>query len=151
MQHLALHGDRAANIGPTAELTDGEVVTGLEDNIGIEFARRSPANGNFAMLQLDPLAIHNGIAGKIRRGHIGAAFESTRHAQQGGGCHIFRERIFTRTQNFAINRDLGSIRLIAPVNAYGIEWLQSWPRLLPDRKSTRLNSSHANISYAVFC
>src|SRR3712207_8465053 len=24
-------------------------------------------------------------------------------------------------------------------------------RLLPDRKSTRLNSSHANISYAVFC
>src|SRR3712207_7794860 len=24
-----------------------------------------------------------------------------------------------------------------------------WPRL--DRKSTRLNSSHANISYAVFC
>src|SRR5258707_2855664 len=25
-----------------------------------------------------------------------------------------------------------------------------WP-VLPDRKSTRLNSSHANISYAVFC
>src|SRR3712207_7453584 len=25
------------------------------------------------------------------------------------------------------------------------------PRLLVDRKSTRLNSSHANISYAVFC
>src|SRR3712207_8379073 len=24
-------------------------------------------------------------------------------------------------------------------------------RLRPDRKSTRLNSSHANISYAVFC
>src|SRR3712207_7082445 len=24
-------------------------------------------------------------------------------------------------------------------------------RRLPDRKSTRLNSSHANISYAVFC
>src|SRR3712207_8748891 len=24
-------------------------------------------------------------------------------------------------------------------------------RLIPDRKSTRLNSSHANISYAVFC
>src|SRR3712207_7326805 len=29
----------------------------------------------------------------------------------------------------------------------------SWRRQLdaPDRKSTRLNSSHANISYAVFC
>src|SRR3712207_8767103 len=25
------------------------------------------------------------------------------------------------------------------------------PRAQPDRKSTRLNSSHANISYAVFC
>src|SRR3712207_6934150 len=26
-----------------------------------------------------------------------------------------------------------------------------WPRNSTDRKSTRLNSSHANISYAVFC
>src|SRR3712207_7281564 len=26
-----------------------------------------------------------------------------------------------------------------------------WAVLEPDRKSTRLNSSHANISYAVFC
>src|SRR3712207_7286761 len=26
-----------------------------------------------------------------------------------------------------------------------------WQGLLRDRKSTRLNSSHANISYAVFC
>src|SRR5438445_6909844 len=26
-----------------------------------------------------------------------------------------------------------------------------WPFSLLDRKSTRLNSSHANISYAVFC
>src|SRR5258707_9043253 len=26
-----------------------------------------------------------------------------------------------------------------------------WRRKFPDRKSTRLNSSHANISYAVFC
>src|SRR3712207_8482801 len=26
-----------------------------------------------------------------------------------------------------------------------------WPMFQKDRKSTRLNSSHANISYAVFC
>src|SRR3712207_7054542 len=26
-----------------------------------------------------------------------------------------------------------------------------WFAVVPDRKSTRLNSSHANISYAVFC
>src|SRR3712207_7847980 len=30
-------------------------------------------------------------------------------------------------------------------------WLVLIPALLLDRKSTRLNSSHANISYAVFC
>src|SRR3712207_8155808 len=28
---------------------------------------------------------------------------------------------------------------------------QRWPGATEDRKSTRLNSSHANISYAVFC
>src|SRR3712207_8748676 len=31
------------------------------------------------------------------------------------------------------------------------EPLQGWPITVIDRKSTRLNSSHANISYAVFC
>src|SRR6267143_3319443 len=30
-------------------------------------------------------------------------------------------------------------------------WPSSWPRRTPDRKSTRLNSSHSSISYAVFC
>src|SRR3712207_8505160 len=29
--------------------------------------------------------------------------------------------------------------------------LRAWWAAVPDRKSTRLNSSHANISYAVFC
>src|SRR2546422_6737479 len=29
--------------------------------------------------------------------------------------------------------------------------LGGWPSLPPDRKSTRLNSSHGYISYAVFC
>src|SRR3712207_7806071 len=35
-----------------------------------------------------------------------------------------------------------------PINA---EVLKRHSAELPDRKSTRLNSSHANISYAVFC
>src|SRR3712207_8558046 len=30
-------------------------------------------------------------------------------------------------------------------------WSRRRPKTVPDRKSTRLNSSHANISYAVFC
>src|SRR3712207_9426737 len=29
--------------------------------------------------------------------------------------------------------------------------IEAWAQNLLDRKSTRLNSSHANISYAVFC
>src|SRR3712207_6925870 len=30
-------------------------------------------------------------------------------------------------------------------------YVEQWPWARVDRKSTRLNSSHANISYAVFC
>src|SRR2546422_8371650 len=35
-----------------------------------------------------------------------------------------------------------------------IRWIaeqHTWPKLATDRKSTRLNSSHGYISYAVFC
>src|SRR3712207_8730707 len=36
--------------------------------------------------------------------------------------------------------------------AYDAYWTErGWAAQAPDRKSTRLNSSHANISYAVFC
>src|SRR6266700_7923598 len=38
--------------------------------------------------------------------------------------------------------------LVGSVNRYGIDHLKS---ALTDRKSTRLNSSHVKISYAVFC
>src|SRR3712207_8390171 len=40
-----------------------------------------------------------------------------------------------------------------PVHAYaeGLHAAQGQPGVERDRKSTRLNSSHANISYAVFC
>src|SRR3712207_7292056 len=43
------------------------------------------------------------------------------------------------------------------VSRYRLEWAGWWIRYdtaalqAEDRKSTRLNSSHANISYAVFC
>src|SRR3712207_8087643 len=54
----------------------------------------------------------------------------------------------------------GSRPLLAPVHAAGPRRRARRNRLRPpsardrgelDRKSTRLNSSHANISYAVFC
>src|SRR3712207_7016443 len=42
--------------------------------------------------------------------------------------------------------------LRAPRGGIGVEFLEYLaPRDGRDRKSTRLNSSHANISYAVFC
>src|SRR5207302_3964008 len=39
----------------------------------------------------------------------------------------------------------------ATARCRGPRWLRGPPRLLRDRKSTRLNSSHVKISYAVFC
>src|SRR3712207_7986365 len=65
------------------------------------------------------------------------------------------------------HRAVGRVRRVAPVGASRDDHvdrrLLELPRAhlhrrcvraqddLPDRKSTRLNSSHANISYAVFC
>src|ERR1035437_10565563 len=43
------------------------------------------------------------------------------------------------------NRNIEHVVAIEVAHGYGIN------TLLADRKSTRLNSSHANISYAVFC
>src|ERR1035437_7209014 len=65
--------------------------------------------------------------------------------------HVFRilKRIFglhkTRYRGIAKNHN----RLCA--NFALVNLYLHRKRLAPDRKSTRLNSSHANISYAVFC
>src|SRR5690625_6429636 len=50
----------------------------------------------------------------------------------------------------------GGQKLIARpvVELFGVDFMPSggpYPALLADRKSTRLNSSHVAISYAVFC
>src|SRR3712207_8096128 len=53
------------------------------------------------------------------------------------------------------DEDTGIGTLISTMVPYSIFFLIGWILLLivwfVDRKSTRLNSSHANISYAVFC
>src|SRR3712207_7909287 len=50
---------------------------------------------------------------------------------------------------------LSTTSRLCPRNSTSIWFRTSRPRMrsspLKDRKSTRLNSSHANISYAVFC
>src|SRR5438445_1917511 len=46
--------------------------------------------------------------------------------------------------------DLSSLR-VSPAALTIARTLQTYGAVIGDRKSTRLNSSHANISYAVFC
>src|SRR5689334_24850313 len=43
------------------------------------------------------------------------------------------------------------VLLMAELGLNAYRFSLSWSRILPDRKSTRLNSSHSSISYAVFC
>src|SRR3712207_7405831 len=55
-----------------------------------------------------------------------------------------------------LRRPWGDVRRTDPESAHvgKVELLEAGGdrrRVHPDRKSTRLNSSHANISYAVFC
>src|SRR5699024_11318101 len=50
-----------------------------------------------------------------------------------------------------------SDKILLGQNLYGYDWTlpfvqgESFARAIRDRKSTRLNSSHVSISYAVFC
>src|SRR5699024_12595725 len=53
---------------------------------------------------------------------------------------IFGRRRWRKAQNVSSNASLSSLYLIL-ANSFGLR----------DRKSTRLNSSHVSISYAVFC
>src|SRR3712207_7444342 len=63
---------------------------------------------------------------------------------------LFRSRIIVRDTS----RDVAAPGDRVPPRARGEQrprLVQGEPQPLRDRKSTRLNSSHANISYAVFC
>src|SRR3712207_8932483 len=50
----------------------------------------------------------------------------------------------------AITSGVGCLVLFLSFFQGGLQWI-GFGFLAADRKSTRLNSSHANISYAVFC
>src|SRR3712207_8741850 len=72
-------------------------------------------------------------------------------AQRGGGTVVIPQGIFlTGTLHMRSNVTL---RLEKGAVLRGINDLKAYEKLTTtqDRKSTRLNSSHANISYAVFC
>src|SRR3712207_6960913 len=73
---------------------------------------------------------------------------------------LFRSEVVVHTEPWGSREELigrlrGAEAIIAnrertPLNAEVLAQLPEL-RLVADRKSTRLNSSHANISYAVFC
>src|SRR3712207_7952599 len=54
-------------------------------------------------------------------------------------------------KNVGDMRESPSLKLIELIEARGANVDYHDPYIPEDRKSTRLNSSHANISYAVFC
>src|SRR3712207_7358650 len=62
-----------------------------------------------------------------------------------GGRENLEAMAFLQEMNATVYREVPGVVTIA-------EESTAWPGVTrPDRKSTRLNSSHANISYAVFC
>src|SRR5688572_30868418 len=62
-----------------------------------------------------------------------------------------RSTLFPYTTLFRSTSYVGWARLVAASGIAGITYLNRTPADVVDRKSTRLNSSHSQISYAVFC
>src|SRR3712207_8507971 len=74
-------------------------------------------------------------------------FRSLPYACKGGVCSTCRAKVVNGDVRMARNFALEPDELAAGY----VLTCQASPVTDTDRKSTRLNSSHANISYAVFC
>src|SRR3712207_6971332 len=72
---------------------------------------------------------------RSRGGRLGSVERDARAPQRGGGGRLPRPRLLRLLRRDRLREAPERRRLADPA----------------DRKSTRLNSSHANISYAVFC
>jgi len=82
---------------------------------------------------------------------------------RGGSAELSIAAKRTRSEGLALDLRLPHVRLVDGMGGGGsvktiekagrtyIPELRSWELVVADRKSTRLNSSHANILYAVFC
>src|SRR3712207_9021923 len=66
------------------------------------------------------------------------------------GCSLFARRSGLPLVRLRLTGETDEVVVLCPSHRGGWE-LPRRPRGRRDRKSTRLNSSHANISYAVFC
>src|SRR5258707_2943150 len=69
---------------------------------------------------------------------------------------LFRSHAIAFLREYFAGKKLASRAGLAPLSGGAVGYLaydaaRSFEPVLEDRQSTRLNSSHANISYAVFC
>src|SRR3712207_8000103 len=79
-------------------------------------------------------------------------FRSLAHLQMSQGRLREAEGSLRQALGFAAERGAELLPAVGRVRIGMGELLYEWDDLeASDRKSTRLNSSHANISYAVFC
>src|ERR1035437_7977072 len=97
------------------------------------------------------------IGTKFLRGHLHTSEQRLRWLQKSlTKLEQRQEEGFNKNRQHAINRLRGSWPWSPSKMAHAqpptaSESTPTEPRTHSDRKSTRLNSSHANISYAVFC
>ncbi len=101
MQHLPAHVDSAADIGPSTKLRNREHVAGLENDVGIRLAGESFSDCNFAVLQLNVIAVHYGVACEIGRVRVRAALEAAGKPHQFRGRQAVRQWVFARTKHLA--------------------------------------------------
>src|SRR3712207_7197521 len=64
---------------------------------------------------------------------------------------LFRSRLRSEEAAHRHAVEPAGQRAVEPPHLHAVGPAQGMQPLVGDRKSTRLNSSHANISYAVFC
>src|SRR5215217_1069852 len=87
---------------------------------------------------------------------VGVTFDRGRrhHARRGWSCFFFKDTATTEIYTLSLHDALPISSRAGPPRGSIQPQRQApcgGPRAGGDRKSTRLNSSHANISYAVFC
>ena len=74
VHHFTTDRDSTADIVPAADLPDGKNIARLQQNICIGFAGQSASDGNFAVIQVNVVAIDDGIAGEIGSLTVAAQF-----------------------------------------------------------------------------
>src|SRR3712207_1496930 len=96
-----------------------------------------------------PLAVHRQGRDRRMSGHVSSCRRSYRRLER--PLHpVYPDQGSRHDQRQGHRSTACRTHMTSDTEHQGLSW-QSFVGSSPDRKSTRLNSSHANISYAVFC